>query len=50
MHTKVYIIRVPEGKKKREERENIFEEIIVDNFHKREGNRYPEPRSTESPK
>ena len=46
-HTNIHIIGVPEGEDKDRGAENIFEEIITENFPK-EGNRHPSTGSTES--
>ena len=44
------IIGIPEGEEKEKGIENIFEEIISENFPKSEGNWYQDTGSTEDPK
>ena len=46
----IRIIGVPEEEHKKKDHEKILEEIIVENFPKREGNNHPSPRNPESPK
>ena len=44
------IIGVPEEEDKKKDHEKILEEIIVENFPRKEGNSHPSPRNPESPK
>ena len=46
----IQIIGVPEEEDKKKDHEKILEEIIVENFPKREGNNHPSPRNPKSPK
>ena len=46
-HTNIQIIRVPEEEEKNKGYEEIFEEIIVENFQYGKGNSRSSPRSTE---
>ena len=46
----IRIIGVPEEEDKKKDHEKILEEIIVENFPKREGNNHPSPRNPKSPK
>jgi len=44
------ITGIPQGEEKEKEIENIFEEIMAENFPKCKGNRYPDRGATEGPK
>ena len=47
--TNIQIIGVPEGEEKQKGYEKIFEEIIVENFPKKEKESRSSPRGTKSP-
>ena len=49
-HSNIRIIGVPEEEDKKKDHEKTLEEIIVENFPKREGNNHPSSRNPESPK
>ena len=46
----IRIVGVPEEEDKKKDHEKTLEEIIVENFPKREGNNHPSSRNPESPK
>ena len=51
MHAKLHIIGIPELEVREKGMENIFKEIMADDFPKpKEGNRYQGTGSTEDPK